>query len=127
MVPVSAVLRPCKRSWKSQSCVTHLVRSVLLGSGRLQKGVWLSPRTVGMTVAWLSHLEPPELLTGSPVEGQGIAPVLAELGHHMQTLVLELVIECLDAEVLQGPGREQPPCERGLGGRLWDEQGPGLE
>lgn len=81
----------------------------------------------GDTVAWLSHPEPPELLAGSPVEGQRVASELAQLGHRVQILVFQLVVECLDAEVFQGPSREWSPCGRGLGGRLWDGQGPALE
>lgn len=77
-----------------------------------------------MTVAWLPHPEPLELLAGTPIKGQRVTPVLAELGCHMQALVLELVVECADAEVLQGLGWEQLPCG-GLGVRLWDGQEPG--
>lgn len=45
-------------------------------------------------------LEALELLAGASVESQGIAPVLVQLGRHMQALVLELVVESTDAEVL---------------------------
>lgn len=64
-------------------------------------------------MAWLPHPEPLELLAGTPVKGQRVTPVLAELGCHMQALVLELVVERADAEVLQGLGWEQLPCGGG--------------
>lgn len=64
-----------------------------------------------------ADLEPLELLAGTPVEGQSIAPVLAQLGCHVQALVLKLVIERPDAEVLQGLGRQWLPCRK----RPWDE------
>lgn len=55
---------------------------------------------VGMMVAWLgiaTDLEALELLACTPVEGQCIAPVLVQLGRHMQALVLKLVVEGTDA------------------------------
>lgn len=99
LAPVSTELRPCRRSWKRQESVTN----VFLGVG-------LSPGAMGMTVAWLPHPEPLELLAGTPVKGQRVTPMLAELGCHMQALILELVVERVDAEVLQGLGWEQLPC-----------------
>lgn len=53
-----------------------------------------------MMVAWLgiaTDLEALELLACTPVEGQCIAPVLVQLGRHMQALVLKLVVEGTDA------------------------------
>lgn len=69
--------------------------------------MWLSLRAAGS-----SHLELPELLAGALVEGQHLTPVLAQLGRHVQALVLQLVIKCADAEVLQGVGPGQLPCWR---------------
>lgn len=70
----------------------------------------------GDAVAWLSHPEPPELLAGSPVEGQCVASELAQRGHRMQSPVFQFVVGCLDAEVCQGPGREWPPVGEALAG-----------
>lgn len=99
-------------------CVTRSVASILLRSGGFQRGCGCPrggvavPRVVGMTEAGLSHLELQELLAGALVESQRLTPVLAQLGRHMQALVLQLVIECADTEVLQGVGPGRLPCWR---------------
>lgn len=67
-----------------------------------------------------ANLEPLQLQAGAPVEGQCVAPVSAQLGHHMEALVLQLVIECADAEVLQGVGCKRLPCRKGP----WAQQLP---
>lgn len=70
----------------------------------------------GRQWAWPSgdeaDLEPLELLAGTPVEGQRVASVLAQLGCHVQALVLELVIKGANTEVLQGLGQEGLPCRK---------------
>lgn len=93
-------------SWKNHGCVTLSVTSVL-GSGNFQKWVRGGPCSLGWWgCQWLGclgialDLEALELLAGASVESQGIAPVLVQLGRHMQALVLELVVESTDAEVL---------------------------
>lgn len=60
----------------------------------------------------MADLEPLELLAGTPIEGQCLAPVLAQLGGHVQALVLELVIESADTEVLQGLQGEWFSCRK---------------
>ena len=47
--------------------------------------------------------------------------MLAQLGRHVQALVLKLVVERPDAEVLQGLGWEWLPCRK----RPWDERALG--
>lgn len=69
-----------------------------IGPGSIWRG---GPYPVLRTRA---NLEPLELLTSSPVEGQYIPLVPAQLGSHMQVLVLEFVVECAHTEVLQGWG-----------------------
>lgn len=64
-----------------------------------------------------ADLESLELLRSGPVEGQGITPVLAQLGRNMKVLVLELIVQCADAEVLQGLGQERLSCRK----RPWSE------
>lgn len=89
-----------------------------------EMGGWVWGETWERQWSWLSgaraNLEPPQLQAGAPVEGQCIAPVPAQLGCHMQALVLQLVIQRADAEVLQGVGCKRLPCRQGP----WTQQLP---
>ena len=67
-----------------------------------------------------ANLEPLQLQAGAPVEGQSVTPVPAQLGRHVQALVLQLVVERADAEVLQGVGCKRLPCGKGP----WAQQLP---
>ena len=111
----------------------HLLRSGValhLNSGDSQKGGCSWGGWVGggeMWKRWWSllsgagaNLEPLQLQAGAPVEGQSVTPVPAQLGRHVQALVLQLVVERADAEVLQGVGCKRLPCGKGP----WAQQLP---
>lgn len=111
LAPVAGEPRARRRSWRSQAASLTQLPASVLGQGVPRGGVAV-PRVVRMTAAGLSHLELPELPAGALVESQRLTPVPAQLGCHVQALVLQLVVESADAEVLQRVGPGRLPCWR---------------